>query len=203
MSDSSASSRPQSWKVDKDLKMPTAPQSKISESPLFRELRKSVAKETVAFTFACGGTIPMFSRVDDATNERDDDGEDPHRTPCLPIDLRWDSQEKGLLASQAKVTFPLEPGTDENLAQLIKDMSPASFGRGSEEVYDEAYRKATKLDPTCFSSTFNPYTLGIVDTISQALLPSLRQRKHTRSVRAELYKLNARPPHPLSARHGH
>lgn len=164
MSDNGASgspTKPKYWSL-KDLKMPTAPQSRVSESPLFRELRESVAKETVAFTFACGGTIPIVSSPDDAVKETDDDSGNARATACLPIDIRWDSQEKDMLASQTKVTFPLEPSTGQNLAQLIKDMAPASFGRGSEEVFDESYRKATKLDPTCFSSTFNPYALGIV-----------------------------------------
>lgn len=58
-------------------------------------------------------------------------------------------------------------------------------------VYDESYRNATNLDPTRFSSTFNPYELSIVDAIAQTLLPSLRYSKQARSVKAELYKLNA------------
>lgn len=109
---------------------------------------------------------------------------------CLPIDLRWDSDDSSLLSSETKLTLPLEPKTEKNLGQLIKDMTPATFGRGGEHVYDESYRKASKLDPTHFASTFNPYELGIVDTIAQTLLPSLRHSKQTRAVKAELYKMN-------------
>ncbi|KAH6618222.1 hypothetical protein B0J18DRAFT_436860 [Chaetomium sp. MPI-SDFR-AT-0129] len=109
---------------------------------------------------------------------------------CLPIDLRWDSEESYLLSSETKLTLPLEPKTEKNLGQLIKDMTPATFGRGGEHVYDESYRKASKLDPSHFASTFNPYELGIVDTIAQTLLPSLRHSEQTRAVKAELYKMN-------------
>ncbi|AEO61173.1 hypothetical protein MYCTH_2311077 [Thermothelomyces thermophilus ATCC 42464] len=168
--------------------MPTASQSKISESPLFRELRESVAKETVAFTFACGGTIPIVSSPLDTAE--DVDGDKLRATECLPIDLRWDPNDESVLSSETKLTFPLEPNTEKNLDRLIKDTVPATFGLGGEHVYDESYRKATKLDPTRFSSTFNPYELGIIDAIAQTLLPSLRHSKQTRSVKAELYKLN-------------
>jgi hypothetical protein len=170
------------------LEMPAAPDSKISKSPLFRELRESVANETMAYTFACGGNIPIVASLPDAVEEADD--EKLRATSCLPIHLRWDSSDETALSSQTKVTFPLEPNTEKNLVQLIKDMAPATFGLGGEHVYDEAYRKATKLDQTGFSSSFSPYELGIVDTIAQTLLPSLRHSKQTRSVKAELYKLN-------------
>ncbi|KAL2168770.1 hypothetical protein VTG60DRAFT_6879 [Thermothelomyces hinnuleus] len=118
------------------------------------------------------------------------DGDKLRATECLPIDLRWDSNDESVLSSETKLTFPLEPNTEKNLDRLIKDMVPATFGLGGEHVYDESYRKATKLDPTRFSSTFNPYELGIIDAIAQTLLPSLRHSKQTRSVKAELYKLN-------------
>ncbi len=100
-------------------------------------------------------------------------------------------REKTILSSNTKVTFPLEPNTEMNLDRLIKNMMPATFGLSGEHVYDKSYRKATKLDPARFSSTFNPYELGIVDAVAQTLLPSLRHSKQTRSVKAELYKLNA------------
>ncbi|KAL2157888.1 hypothetical protein VTH06DRAFT_4941 [Thermothelomyces fergusii] len=168
--------------------MPVAPQSAISKSPLFRELRESVAKETVAFAFACGGAIPVVSSPLDAAD--DVDGGKIRETSCLPIDLRWDSNDESALSSETKLTLPLEPKTEKNLDRLVRDMAPATFGLGGRDVYDKSYRKATKLDPDRFSSTFNPYELGIIDAIAQALLPSLRHSKQTRSVKAELYKLN-------------
>lgn len=169
--------------------MPTAPLSKISESPLFKELRESVAEETTAVTFACGGTIPIASSLSEL-EDMVPDSKELRCTSCLPIDLRWDPSDKSVEARRAKITFPLEPHTQGNLERLIQDMEPATFGRGGQNVYDESYRKAVKLDPSRFSSTFNPYELGIVDAVAQALLPSLRHSQQPRAVKAELYKLN-------------
>jgi hypothetical protein len=169
--------------------MPAAPPSKIAESLLFKELREAVAKETAAITFACGGTIPIVTTLPEpdvvatATEEL-------RSTSCLPVDLRWDPNDPCIDARQTKITFPLEPSSRANLERLIQDMAPATFGRGGKDVYDESYRKAAKMDSTRFSSTFNPYELGIVDAVAQALLPSLRHSKQARAVKAELYKLN-------------
>lgn len=95
----------------------------------------------------------MSSLPDTDEDEETDTNEQLRATSCLPIQLRWDSIEKLALSSQTKITLPLEPDTEKNLEQLVKDMAPTTFGLGGEHVYDESYRKATKLDPTRFSST--------------------------------------------------
>ena len=172
----------ETWYSDEPPQMPAAPPSKIAESPLLKELRESVAKETTAFTFTCGGTVPIAPSSDEPVVKQ--------LTSCPPIDLRWDPSDPAIPASQTKITFPLEPGNEGNLQRLVQDMAPATFGLGGKDVLDESYRKAAKLDPSQFSSTFNPYALGIVDAVAQALLPSLRHAKQARAVRAELYKLN-------------
>lgn len=56
-------------------------------------------------------------------------------------------------------------------------------------MYDETYRRATKLDTTEFCTDFNPYEHGIIDIIAQLLLPPVRT--DFSGIRAELYKLNA------------
>lgn len=53
-----------------------------------------------------------------------------------PVDLRWDAHDASILAPNAKVTLPLNPATEGNLEQLIKDMQPATFGRGDKHVFD-------------------------------------------------------------------
>lgn len=186
----------------------------VSENPLFQKLCESVNKETDRFTFACGGSIPIASELPepekparewkdqqqtwDTFNRRPDivNLNDPPARPLLslPVDLRWDSNDKTALSEQTKVTFPLTPETEANLARLVGDCEMATFGRGNEDVLDLTYRKAGKMDPTRFSSTFNPYELGVMDTISQVLLPTLRQFQPARAVRAELYKLNVSWP---------
>ncbi|KAK0648706.1 hypothetical protein B0T16DRAFT_408639 [Cercophora newfieldiana] len=163
---------------------------------LFKEVRSSVAEKSLEFTFACGGAIPIQRPSSQQVDPEPATAFSiprtlPHsqfRSP--PVQLRWDPNDASTPSSRAKITFPLGPSTGGNLEQLLEDMQPATFGRAGVDVYDEAYRKATKLDPERFSSNFNPYELGIVDTIAQTLLPSLRQAKQTRAVKAELYKLN-------------
>jgi hypothetical protein len=105
-----------------------------------------------------------------------------------PVILRWDSSNDS--NSTSKLVFPLEPNTSGNLEQLVKDCQPATFGYKGKDIYDETYRKASKLDASAFSSTLNPYELGIIDAIAQVLLPSVKDANNMRGVRAELYKLN-------------
>jgi len=110
-----------------------------------------------------------------------------------PIDLRWDASSSPPGAS--KIQFPIE-GEDKAgeaaLANLIQDCQPASFGYKGEDVLDESYRKAIKMDTSSFSVTFCPYEAGIIDAIAQVLLPNAGNILGTKGVRAELYKLNVR-----------
>lgn len=55
-------------------------------------------------------------------------------------------------------------------------------------MLDETYCKASKLDVTEFLTDFCPYKIGIIDVISQLLLPNVAEGP--RGVEAELYKLN-------------
>ena len=86
--------------------------------------------------------------------------------------------------------------------ELLKACAPATFGRKGEEVLDESYRKAVKLDNNQFCTSFNPHEVGIIDAIAQSILPAIakpfsdRESKHEEhlGVIAELYKLNVSPP---------
>lgn len=104
--------------------------------------------------------------------------------------LRWDSP-----TGMGKLSFPVKAATEEQKTSLLKlanDCQPASFGFKGEDVLDESYRKATKMDRSTFSIDFCPYELGIVDTIAQVLLPNAGGSAGTKGVKAELYKLNVR-----------
>lgn len=61
----------------------------------------------------------------------------------------------------------------------------AEFGRNGENVFDESYRKAGKMDLTSFSTLLDPRSLGIYEHVSKALLTE----SHV-SMDMELYKLN-------------
>lgn len=110
---------------------------------------------------------------------------------CPPISLRWDSlKEPGVIS---KLTFPVAPSKQEegsDLLKLVHDGQPASFGFNGENVLDDSYRKAIKLDRSTFSVDFCPYETGIIDTVAQLLLPTVHEA--TKGVKAELYKLNVR-----------
>ncbi|KAK4224834.1 putative 2og-fe oxygenase family protein [Podospora fimiseda] len=130
------------------------------------DLRETLTTSKKDFVFACGGSIPTTT----------------------PVTLRWDPQNDSKLASQCKLSFPDTTNQEDNIAALVNDMLPASFGHGGETVYDETYRKALQLDPSKFSTNFCPYTTGIIKEVTHALAQSFRAEAS--SVRAELYKLN-------------
>ena len=76
--------------------------------------------------------------------------------------------------------------TDSQLAALSEACQPASFGVNQEDVLDESYRKAGKMEPSEFSAQFSPSSLGIVELIRASFL----QGRSAKSIRVELYKLN-------------
>lgn len=152
---------------------------------LLDQLREELEKESKTTIFTCGGTIPITKPDQSPSTEDAND-----LVTSEPITVRWDPASANALAAQAKLVLPLEPETRENLQRLLRDTEPASFGYHGKNVYDEAYRKALKMDTAKFATTFNPYELGIIDTIAQVLLPSTPDDRPGRAVKAELYKLN-------------
>ncbi len=99
------------------------------------------------------------------------------KAEIAPIQIRFGDSGKG-----TTVTLPCE-GSSHDLQQLIASCQPATFGRGGEEVLDDDYRKAGKLDTTAFVTTFCPYNAGIVDVVAQLLVPQTSQEKHVRSLK--------------------
>ena len=77
---------------------------------------------------------------------------------------------------------------EHDMYELVEVCQPASFGRNGKDVYDDSCRKALKLDTTSFCTDSCPYRSGIIDTVTQILLPGVSTRR--RGIRAELYKLN-------------
>ena len=143
--------------------------------------------------FCCGGSIPIkqgsdiVSRFEKLTC---DDGQ----VMSPGITLRWDVPGGNVVR---KLTLPLVEG-ETGVDDLLKDCAPATFGKEGEEILDESYRKAAKLDSDQFSSSFSPYEIGIVDAIAQSLLPGVASTfADGKSILwddlglvAELYKLN-------------
>jgi len=77
--------------------------------------------------------------------------------------------------------------TSEDLGPLLAACDPATFGRGNEDIYDESYRKAFKMDASDFIVHPNITGSGLMRTIEYQLLQSGMENKY---IRAELYKLN-------------
>jgi len=158
---------------------------------LLAQLRSTIDQQHNRATFACGGAIPI-TKPEPSSRPRNPLGQDQdsRKLTSTPATIRWDPTGPDVPATRSKITFPLETSTEENLQRLVQDAAPATFGLKGEDVYDETYRKALKMEPTAFTTNFNPYELGIIDTIAQLLLPSQVDSKIQRSVRAELYKMN-------------
>ncbi|KAF4450398.1 2og-fe oxygenase family [Fusarium albosuccineum] len=168
-------------------------------SDSLKELRcwlKSNYNDTV---FACGGRVPIdaqdeqplaketLSRPASVSSDSSSLLTIPSATPHVPVTLRWDPRDDSTPATHCKLTMPTV--NPDNLEHLLSEMMPATFGRGGEDVHDESYRKASKLEPSNLSTNFCPYTVGIIDAVSQLLLPN-REANKQRAVKAELYKLN-------------
>lgn len=83
--------------------------------------------------------------------------------------------------------FQLDSVTKSDVEALLDACQPATFGRGSENVLDEKYRKAWKLDSGAFSWLFNPDSGRFVAELAQGFCP---WDQLDRGIRLEAYKLN-------------
>ena len=70
---------------------------------------------------------------------------------------------------------------------LAQACEPASFGVKQENVLDETYRKAGKMDSECFASALDPSNIDLIKIVRGYLLEG---QQSNRGVIAELYKLN-------------
>ncbi|RPD55375.1 hypothetical protein L226DRAFT_554522 [Lentinus tigrinus ALCF2SS1-7] len=96
-------------------------------------------------------------------------------------------------------TLPVKPrdlilyyGIGANLGRMdlspsAKTCQPATFGRNDQDVLDETYRKAGKLDSDAFMIGLDAGHAGLVETVRTSLFPG---REETRTIEAQLYKLN-------------
>ena len=83
------------------------------------------------------------------------------------------------------------------LNALVKVCQPATLGIEGNDILDENYRKAIKLDASMFASSLHPHDYGIIESVQQNLFPKMIPGGQAigfgpQGVRAELYKLNVR-----------
>ncbi|KAI0806625.1 hypothetical protein C8Q74DRAFT_1189094 [Fomes fomentarius] len=81
----------------------------------------------------------------------------------------------------------LSNATGEQMDRLAAQCQPATFGRNDEDVLDETYRKAGKMDVEKFMLAFDVERAGLIDVVRTCLFPG---EEETKRVKAELYKLN-------------
>ncbi|EAU84544.1 hypothetical protein CC1G_00063 [Coprinopsis cinerea okayama7 len=90
------------------------------------------------------------------------------------------------------IDFASPNGVDNTqLEDLVSVCEPAKFGRGNEDVLDESYRKAWKLDASRFATQLDIASSGILSTVREALLQYGNSR-HT--LEAHLDKMNVYGP---------
>lgn len=169
----------------------------LTTKALLNDLRHSLEEETRNATFACGGNILISQElVQQLVGDQ--------RAYIKPVTIRFGPSGTG-----QTLILPTNDVGDPAFQQLVKSCEPATFGRGGQDVYDEGYRKATKLDTADFCTDFCPYDAGIVDIVTQLLVPGAVynglpgepklseaqkarevQLTKNRGLRAESYKLN-------------
>ncbi len=172
----STSSKPEASKATKKSL------AEMAEKKILKDLAASLDTHARSATFACGGTVPFTTTTQagepgtstSAANEAE-------HYEISPIQIRFGESGQGIT-----LTLPGADPSPKEFQQLLTTCLPASFGRGGEEVLDEDYRKAGKLDREAFTTSFCPYAAGIIDVVTQLLLPQTSQDKHMRSIRVSL-----------------
>ena len=115
-------------------------EGKVHEQTPLKELIEAVSAQKAPFF--CGGEVRISDHKDKSV------GQSPQTNGSFisdPIVLRWDSSSE---ETTRKLTFPLTEVDDgvTGIEGLLRDCAPATFGVGGEEVLDESYRMAVKLD---------------------------------------------------------
>lgn len=140
----------------------------MAQESLMKELKASLATHARSATFACGGSIPINLSNKTAST-----------FPAYsPVQVRFGWNGLG-----STLNLPGSEPSSKEFEQLLKVSLPATFARAGKEVLGENYRKAGKLDRGHFSTDFCPYEVGIVDTLTQILLPQTKQSKHVQSIK--------------------
>lgn len=164
--------------------------AQMAEDKIIKNLSESLDVHARSATFAWGGNILFKSHakqsqslpVETCSEDASDSKDASLETDTLPtvddVYVRFGPNGKG-----STVVFNANGVSDGELEQLLLACQPAFSGRGSEAVLDEKYRKAGKLDRTEFATTFCPYEAGIIDVVSQLLVPQYKHGEHTRSIK--------------------
>lgn len=155
-----------------------------------KQLEAFVVGKKASATFVCGGLVPIGTNV--AANSKSS----KPISVSPPVRICWRTDGDNIARELA---LPLDANANpqsasDDLRQLVAVCDPASFGRGQQDVIDPEYRKAGKLDPEHFFTSFHPAEFGILPNVEQVLLPNFNTEAQDslpfRKLSAELYKLN-------------
>ena len=144
----------------------------MSEQQLLEAFSSALGEADDKSTFACGGSIPVILNQTTTSREAKSNIESEVFDQVIttkPITIRYGASGQGQI-----LRLPTETTKDPAFLNLVSTCEPATFGREGKDVYDEQYRKATKLDASDFCTDFCPYETGIIDMISQHLMPSIK-----------------------------
>jgi len=83
------------------------------------------------------------------------------------------------------ISFPT--ATPDDVKLLSESCQPATFGVNQQDVMDESYRKAKKMDNANFATNLDVHNSGLIELIKTQLLD---WEKTSKGVKVELYKLN-------------
>ncbi|OJJ67117.1 hypothetical protein ASPBRDRAFT_78662 [Aspergillus brasiliensis CBS 101740] len=153
-----------------------------------QQLREAIDSETSSASFACGGRIPITSPIG---SEQSAAGPTSPRVQMVHWGAEHDST-----AHRFTLPVPSEASGSSfrGVQGLVDACQPASFGRGGQDILDPEYRRAGKLEPDQFLTSFHPADFGIIELIEQILLPGISSHTENclqfRKLKAELYKLN-------------
>ncbi|KAJ5193865.1 Oxoglutarate/iron-dependent dioxygenase [Penicillium cf. griseofulvum] len=169
----------------------TAPSlEKLTFDEICRQLKAFVAGKRASASFVCGGLVSIDTKKPAPGSVSQTISVSP------PVRICWRKDGDNI---PREVALPLHSNTDsksasDDLHQLVVDCDPASFGKGQEDVIDPQYRKAGKLEPQHFFTSFHPADFGILQNVEQILLPNFNTDGQNslpfRKLSAELYKLN-------------
>jgi hypothetical protein len=168
--------------------------AKTAEAKILEDLSSSLETHARSATFACGGTVSFKSAIDETAGET---SKEPAQEGDATVDSKANAKDSeqpsatiadvqvrsGPSGNGYTVIFNKDGPSRKDFTHLLMACQPASFGRAGEAVLDEEYRKAGKLDRSEFATTFCPYEAGIIDVVTQLLVPQYKQDKHTRSIK--------------------
>ena len=179
--------------------------AEMAEAKVLKELSHSLKTHARSATFACGGSVAFKTTsagetdvdgrtdaddkpsIEQSTSKTKDDAGNAEEEPVDPsntisaidtIQVRFGKTDQGITVLFDQAGIP-----HADIDKLVAACQPATFGLDGKDVLDEDYRKAGKLDKADFATSFCPYEAGIIDVITQLLVPQFEHEKHSRSIR--------------------